>query len=512
MGHMGVDALIAVLKKGTTRDLPTLTDSEIVNGRKEVLQCRACLEGKATRTDFGHDGLSRGRSPGEVLHMDTFETRTMENGVAKKEYTLVVSDPHTGYKWSVTVVTKDLIADKVIAIVHLARTQFDCKIRRIHMDGGSEFINKTLKDECKNLGIEMHYPPMGTQQLNGISERTVRTIKEKAKTLMHHSGASVKFWQNAVATATVLWNRTHISRVTGKTPYEAMTGDVPSAKHWGVFGCDAFYHLAKKDRVALGKHVIPCVYLGHDPNRHCAVVWDLAKEKRIWTRDVTFRNQFAFGTAVRRGVDAVREILGSDSSSQGEYWDEDGFGISLHPDSEQDPHKASSQDDQEDLEEEWEVTAITGERTLRGQTEYKVKWAGVHGKGEPWDETWQSADTLEDCEALDRWESQKTIKEEDRDDDPSEQVHMAMCAVRCSPPKAVYASVSYEMAAAVINRQVPKEYHVTPTTFKEAVEGGDKTRWEEAMDKEIAAIEIKGVWTLVRREDLPQGANILPIK
>ena len=117
-----------------------------------------------------------------------------------------------------------------------AQTQFSCRVKRLYADGGSEFINQTLQKFCDDGGIELHPTPPRTQQLNGISERGVRTVKEKMHTMMLVSSMHPRFWSYAAGHSVYIWNRTTTDTVTGVTPFEAMLGRKPSMRHWSVFG------------------------------------------------------------------------------------------------------------------------------------------------------------------------------------------------------------------------------------------------------------------------------------
>ena len=82
LGHVGFDRMVQIIKAGKSRGLDklgALSDAVLTTARKLVLACKACIEGKGTRTAFGHDGLDKGSAPFEVVHMDTFEARKADN-------------------------------------------------------------------------------------------------------------------------------------------------------------------------------------------------------------------------------------------------------------------------------------------------------------------------------------------------------------------------------------------------------------------------------------------------
>ncbi|MBW0467293.1 hypothetical protein O181_007008 [Austropuccinia psidii MF-1] len=73
------------------------------------------------------------------------------------------------------------------------------------MDGGGEFVNKSFKNHCTELGINHTISPPDTPQHNTFSERVNRSILKKARCLLLQSSLPLKFWTEAVSTATFLY-------------------------------------------------------------------------------------------------------------------------------------------------------------------------------------------------------------------------------------------------------------------------------------------------------------------
>jgi len=515
LGHMGVDQLVRLMKSGMVRDCPTLTESELNHGREDTLiNCIACKMGKARRANFGHDGLDRGGAPGEVLHMDTFHITLGKEAPRMQEYCVLVSDPFSGYKWAAAAQTKDKIAAKVIDIMQHARTQLGCSTKRLYMDGGTEFLNQTLKTECRERGIEMHWPPAGTQQLNGISERAGQTIKRMGISMLLHARLQMRFWFYAMSYAVLLWNKTHLSPSTGKTPMETMRGKKPSIKHAGVLGCDCYAHVPKENRRTLEPRAQAAVYLGQSFEQGCAIVFNLQTQKLQTTRDVTFNSgSFTHAAALRDGAGAVRDALaGSIAPTLVE--DEEGERevravaggqrrVSIAESADSDIEmgdragKAGATSGSDD--EEYEVERISEMRRRRGVEEYKVHWLN-HAEA-----TWEPARNLGDVKALDEFERRQA--EADTDDEADViQAHMAMSAMVGMQPAGQ--AVTGEDKTAV-HKGVTAERYSTPVTYREAMSGPDRVHWLAACKKEIDACEKQKVWTVMKRSDLPAGANVL---
>jgi hypothetical protein len=473
---------------------------------------------------FGHRGLDKGRKPGECLHVDTFHVGFSHEGRKVVEYGLTVYDALSKHEWFSRLTSKDEAAEFIIASIRHAQTQYGCKVKRVFADGGSEIINRTVKDFCSKEGIELHWTPRGTQQLNGAAERSVRTFKDYMRALLAHCGLPTRFWSFAAAHAAYVWNRTKLSKTSGMTPYEMLKGRKPSARHWGVFGCDAFYHLPKEQRGVLEPKVEPCIYLGHHAAQNCAKVYVLRTGKIVVTRDVTFRgSSFTHARALNNGDEYVRDVLelgdGDPSVSVPPADDEVEQSDSV-------PAQGGQSQSHRAEEEEFVVESIVGRRMRNGRTEYKVHWAG-YGEEE---DSWLPAAECSELEALDAYlaarppprrsarsgghadaaGSEAKSDDDDGDDDEEPQVHMAMCALRDlqldeERPRQRMAATAVASGIALLEQQTPKNY-------REAMASPDAAKWAAARQKEWSSCMAKNVWVLVKRADLPPRANVLPCK
>lgn len=575
LGHIGFDRMVKVIQAGRTMDLGkfNVSSSALNEARSRIMECKACMAGKGHRTAFGHRGVDKGSAPGETLHMDTFQVPMEDAGRKWLEYVLVVVDPHSGYRWDARLATKDEAAAKIVEIIGNAQTQLECKVKRLYADGGTEFVNYAVKKYCSDHGMELHYPPARTQQLNGVAERGVRTCKEATRTLMLASGLPRRFWYQAVRHSGYLWNRVFISPVTGVTPYEAMLHKKPSLHHVGVFGCDAFFHIPKKLRTPLDSKMEPCVYLGHDSVQNCATVYSLARRKILATRDVEFRETtFSHATALSLGEDAVAEILARSYTPARSNDDEAGLQGGMESLNESD-------------EEEYDVERIIGKRVVNGRTEYHVKWVDYALS----EATWEPAENFKVPDALkliDQFNLQQDavaakVSEQQGDRNPSRLDEMkssssssvpsadagsvgahapgaaapslvspdssesraktdllpanpivpvrmsrrlrgfnpdadetvaAAVQVAMSAVSSMQAESSSDELVCAVTAGVSLLEAETPKFYRDAIRGPNAPKWRAAMDAEMAACAGKEVWVYVLRSSLPKGTNVLPVK
>jgi hypothetical protein len=565
LGHVSFYRTIAVLESGKTLDVGKLavTKQQLEQARERITQCPICIQGKGRRSDFGHRGVDRGRKPGEVLHMDTFVVKHAVD--APTEYGLTITEGFAKWRWFSRHTNKDDVPAAIVNIIRNAQTQMGCKVKRLHADGGTEFVNHTLKSFCRTEGIELRYPPARTQQLNGIAESAVRWTKDTMRVMMTQSGMPTRFWHRAAAHTTYLWNRTMVSELTGGiTPYEALFGRKPSAKHWGVFGCNAYYHISRQLRGAsLAPKMKPCIYLGHDATQNCASVWSLAEQKVVQTRDVVYHyDKFTFANALSAGDDRVQEILENPGSPDDE---------SMKVDSELDEAvlqggRVAPSESVNDEVPSYHVDRIVGHRKRRrngNAMEYKVRWTGYDSDDDTWEPasrlevevpdaiqqylstrpgprqsprlhssgpspapatpaaTSSSASTSAPPAAAVEAQDDETVEEDsevDADDESDlvdatqPQVHMAMSAVRSmqSVNDQLQQEQSHVVNAVTAGVSLLEEH--TPQTYRAAMASPEAPKWRAAMDKEMQSCEDLKVWNLIRRSELPAGANVLPPK
>ena len=486
LGHVGFDRLLQLAKAGKTRGLEKVNRVSGVGleaGRKLVLACKACHEGKETRRPFGHAGLDKGSAPFEVFHMDTFEVRQGDGTAA---YYLVMAEPHSKARWVRRATSKDLIATQVLSTLERVHTQTGVQAKRLYSDGGSEFANRTLKAWCVSKGAELHLAPPRTQQLNGVAERGVRSIKDGARTLLRHCGLPADGYAGyALENFVHVWNRTAVSAVTGVTPYEAMYKRAPSVEHLHVFGCDAFVHVPKEQRGAFDAKADAGVYLGHDGEMNCAVVLRLRDGKLVRSRDVTADDgSFKHALAISAGRNAVAALV-----EQGE---QPTLPLQLSR-----TESIVEESADESSAEEFKISGITGRRLAggSGNVQYRVKWEGY---SKP---TWEPRDQLVKDGVQHMLDAYDAVQDAIAADAPSRRTRTA----------GLYEQAHIAMSA-LLQSDTPRADE--PSTHAEALSGrfGPASRWQAGMDSEIDGCIERGVWIEVKVGELPAGANVLPCK
>jgi len=196
-------------------------------------------------------------------------------------------------------------------------------------------------------------------------------------------------WDHAAQHHAFLWNRTHVGKNTGKTPFEMMRGLQPNILHIGVFGCDVFVHQLRKHREStFSPKALPGVYLGHDPQQNCPVVYMLHNGKKVRFREGSFQHI----RAVRHG--RADDVAPLDYSEQPmDAGDQHLRQTASSDDVDNEPADEAEEDEPVQAgisKERYSVRCITDSRSKRGQLEYLVKWGGYPKP------TWEPADVMKE--------------------------------------------------------------------------------------------------------------------
>ena len=115
-----------------------------------------------------------------------------------------------------------------------------------------------------------------------------QTIVEKVRCILKLAKLPNSFWGEAVNTAVYLINRLPLVHLGFDIPQRVWARkDVPYS-HLKVFGCKAFMHVPKKQRLKLDDKATPCIFIGYGDEEFSYKVWDSEKQKIVRSRDVVF--------------------------------------------------------------------------------------------------------------------------------------------------------------------------------------------------------------------------------
>lgn len=96
------------------------------------------------------------------------------------------------------------------------------------------------------------------------------------------------FWAEALDTSTYAIGLSPIVAMDGDFPDRAWSGKNISYDHLRIFGCKAFVHIPKNERLKLDVKTTQCIFIGYGQDEFGYRFYDPAEKKLVRTCDVVF--------------------------------------------------------------------------------------------------------------------------------------------------------------------------------------------------------------------------------
>ena len=210
--------------------------------------CNSCKFGKSARVSIDKvRSHAKAEKNGQVFCADTCEIECRTPGGFK--YLLCIGDDKSRFCWVYLLRTKTAQEMHEVlsgwwfteVVPHANRTGIKCL--EFFSDGGTEFVNSTVRAFFTKFGVKMTQSPPDTQALNGFIERRWLDYCNMARTCMIAVYAPKNWWGGAVSHACWTKNRT-VTHSHGQRfiPYTQWHGRKPNMRMARPFGARAFVH------------------------------------------------------------------------------------------------------------------------------------------------------------------------------------------------------------------------------------------------------------------------------
>nr|GEX12084.1 hypothetical protein [Tanacetum cinerariifolium] len=143
--------------------------------------------GKSTKKTHKPKSKDTNQDKLYLLHMDLCEPMRVES-VNGKKYILIIVDDYSRFTWVKFLRSKDETLDFIIKFLKMLQVRLNVPIRRIRTDNETKFVNQTLRDYYKEVGISHETSVARSLQENGVVERRNCTLIEAARTITISSG------------------------------------------------------------------------------------------------------------------------------------------------------------------------------------------------------------------------------------------------------------------------------------------------------------------------------------
>lgn len=434
--------------------------------------CADCLKGKQTKESL-HVNQSRSTVRGAVIHSDVCGPMSVQS-FSGANYFVSFIDDYSGFITIVPIANKSDVKRNFLWYQAWLERKFDCSIKRLHSDNGGEFI--ALASYLKEKGIEHTMSPSYSPNLNGVAERTNRTIVESARSMMEHASLPRRFWAEAVVYAAKIQNVFHSPRDKKRSRYEMMSGTKPSVSHFRTFGCLAWHHIPKELRKKL------------DAKSEVGIVLNCMENK-----------QFKLWIPSRRVSLIARDVKIVETEFPAQKWKEDNYEDYPIVQLEDENEKESSANTRGEASKEPQSERLGGDEQISSQDEVRADH-----------ETYQTPLSNNELDLLTHYPSNSQIEETGDTNSTSNTIAdtdnpNSRYPTRDRKATSFYVPGSAQLAESASYVAGAEE----PSNIEEAMSMQDATQWKEAIRSELDSLRQHRTWEVVKAR---KNAKILPTR
>ncbi|GKC18112.1 retrovirus-related pol polyprotein from transposon TNT 1-94, partial [Tanacetum coccineum] len=229
LGHVSFD-VISVLNKLGVLSITSLLPKPII--------CTPCQLAKGQRLSFNNN-VKRSLHPLDLIHGDLWGPSPICSKDGYGYYVAFVDDC-SRFTWLYPLKTKTGFYSVLPIFINLAQTQCSRKIKTFQSDGGTEFVNQTVRKILEDNGTFHRFSCLYTPQQNGRAERKHRHIVETGLAMLFNAHVPACYWVDAFTSATYIINRLPTPLLKNKSPFQLLFNQAPQYDNFRTFGCQDY--------------------------------------------------------------------------------------------------------------------------------------------------------------------------------------------------------------------------------------------------------------------------------
>ncbi|CAN0452183.1 unnamed protein product, partial [Ascophyllum nodosum] len=227
--------------------------------------CETCFQVKAKRHAVPKKIDERASVKGQRFFVDVGGPMK-HSSLGGNNYVVIFVDDYTRFKVVKFVKKKSDTTAALLSMVADYITPQKLSIKCIRTDNGGEF-EREFRRELDRRSITHEHTPPDTPQYNGVAERALGLLREKAIILMEELDDVInvpreKLWAQAMLFACDVTNKSVTTSTNeGKSPYELWFGKSPTAYHLRPFGTVGYARQSVREHKMAPKGE-KCVFMG----------------------------------------------------------------------------------------------------------------------------------------------------------------------------------------------------------------------------------------------------------
>eukprot|EP00833_Pecoramyces_ruminatium_P007340 jgi/Orpsp1_1/1181372/evm.model.c7180000076991.1 len=239
-------------------------------------KCKICSRSKLKNKPF-YPAETKTSHPFQLIHMDLVGPIT--ESLYGNKYILTILDDFTRYNWVYFIKNKSDTFGTFKMWYNIARNIYNSNLKNIRTDNGSEFLNNQFKNFCIEHGIVHQTTVPYSPQQNGRAERLNGVLINSATALLEDAKLSRRFWQDAIETASYIYNRIPHQSINNKIPLEVLTKNKVNYNNIKIFGCKVLFLIPKQKRSKFENSASPGIFIGYCKNPTAFKIFDINDKK-----------------------------------------------------------------------------------------------------------------------------------------------------------------------------------------------------------------------------------------
>ncbi|GKD87351.1 retrovirus-related pol polyprotein from transposon TNT 1-94, partial [Tanacetum coccineum] len=163
LSHLNFGTINKLAKDSLARGIPRL------KFQKDHL-CSACALGKSKKSSHQLKAEDANQEKLYLLHIDLCGPMRVAS-INRKRYILLIVDDYSRFTWVRFLRTKDEASEAIIKCIKNIQVRLNAIVRNVQTDNGTKFVNQTLHEFYKNVGISHQTSVARTPQQNCVVER-----------------------------------------------------------------------------------------------------------------------------------------------------------------------------------------------------------------------------------------------------------------------------------------------------------------------------------------------------
>lgn len=302
-GHLGISQILRLPSTGAVTGI-----SLPPNAQLDLPMCDSCVMGKFHRLNIPKTATRA--SPTDLLSIVAADIAIVNHpAIGNYRHYIVFFCLASHRNWVYLLRNRSDILACFKDLYKLCLVQYGIRIRCLRADG--EFPTTGFREFGAANGITFEFTCADSSFQNGHAERFIRTIREMSLTMLLHSGLPLRWWGEFVLTASYILNRSPVSALGGRTPYEIWKKSPPNVTHFRVVGCLAWVRIPQIHRDKLQPKAKPLVFIGYSEERKGWKFGNPVTDRITYSRDAVFDETRTYKPLLTRppSIDQVDQLI-----------------------------------------------------------------------------------------------------------------------------------------------------------------------------------------------------------